>query len=688
MTSISKIAFIANEAATARMMVKEVERYFGNLVQVSEYSIEAGLPPRINCDIAVVTTETVLSMARNALSSSAKVIRARRTVSYRNIQRLLRIPAGSKVTVASKDLSSVEETISILQRLGISHVEYSPWIPGLPTPDSEVVLVSGGPHLAPPGAKVIIDIGFRPIDISTVADIVFACGLPTEIINAMSLEYISAVIGANRELLDINSKLEEANAQLKTLISSLDEGVVYVDKNYAVELWNQAALELLGFASGIFQRQNLTSIIGEEPLSSVFKQGVSMHDVKTLHSKQISFSIVPIFREDEIYGAVCVLRDVSDVRRLESEIAKTIEADRSTRYSIEDIYGKSSNTKQLREKIRRFASTDFSILVTGESGVGKEVAAQAIHKLSPRASGPFVAVNFAALPESLADSELFGYEEGAFTGARRGGHRGYFESAHKGTIFLDEIGDASPSVQASLLRVLQEKAIVRVGGNKVIPLDFRVIAASNRPLRKMVQENKFRNDLYYRLSVLNLSIPPLRERRDDIPELLRQFFLAFGEVPEMEDNVVDFLCKYDWPGNIRELQNVVAHIATVYDGAKVKLSDLPEDIFYKEVFSENEQDYLTLLQKLEQDGNLHLFYEILEALSKSDSPYGVSKADVALSCPSNPPLHTVREYLERLEAVGACIIGPTKRGTRVTAKGINLLSYIKNYLALLNTPNS
>lgn len=688
MAATPKIALVTNESATGQTMVREIQKYFGTSVMVFAYSVETGLPSQIDCDIIVYTTEHVLKMVEFAIPPDAIVIKARRSVSYTNLQRILQIPSGSKVTVASKDLSSAQETISILQQLGINHVEYSAWVPGFTSPEPGIVLVSGSPHLAPQGAKVVIDIGFRPLDISTIADLVFACGLSTDIINAMSVEYLSAVIGANRELIDINFKLEEVNIRLRTLISALDEGVIYVDKQCVARLWNEAAVELLGLSCGVVEEQKMASIIGEELLSGVFSQAVSMHDVKHVGSKQISFSIVPMFREGEVHGAVCVLRDVSAIHRLETEIARTIEFGHSTRYSIDDIYGNSLTTRQLKDKIRKFSSNDLSILITGESGVGKEVAAQSIHKLSGRSNGPFVAVNFAALPESLADSELFGYEEGAFTGARRGGHRGYFERAHKGTIFLDEIGDASPSVQASLLRVLQEKAIVRVGGNKVIPLDFRVIAASNRPLRKMVEEGRFRSDLYYRLSVLNLSIPPLRERKEDIPELIRRFFRAFGKVPEIDDEVFELFQDYDWPGNIRELQNVVAHIATVYDGSVVTLSDLPESAFSSQLSSTVEQEYSILIHKLEEIGDLNLFCEILELLYENRGWKGISKMDLSSACPSKPPAHVVRNYIDQLQMIGACAVGPTKRGTRITGKGISLLRYIRKYLALLKEPNS
>ena len=224
--------------------------------------------------------------------------------------------------------------------------------------------------------------------------------------------------------------------------------------------------------------------------------------------------------------------------------------------------------EDLIKKAKTIATTDSTVLMMGESGTGKELFAQSIHNASNRKERPFVALNCAALSETLLESELFGYEEGAFTGALKGGKPGLFEVAHTGTIFLDEIGDAPPSIQKRLLRVLQEKEIMRVSGNKVIPIDVRIIAATNKHLGGLIKKGEFREDLFYRLNVFPLHIPPLRERREDI-EILLQFFLdkyttlRKQTIPHINLSIVDFLKDYHWPGNIRQLENLAEFIATV-----------------------------------------------------------------------------------------------------------------------------
>ncbi|MCX7781786.1 MAG: sigma 54-interacting transcriptional regulator, partial [Negativicutes bacterium] len=212
-----------------------------------------------------------------------------------------------------------------------------------------------------------------------------------------------------------------------------------------------------------------------------------------------------------------------------------------------------------------YAATDSAILIQGESGTGKELFAQSIHNASKRKNGPFVAVNCAAIPEQLLESELFGYEGGAFTGARKEGKQGLFELAHNGTIFLDEIGEIAKSLQARLLRVLQEKEIMRVGGDKIIPINIRIISATNQDLKLRTEQGAFREDLFYRLNVFNIVLPPLRERKEDIAILARNFLQKFaGNLPDYDQPVSELmplLTSYDWPGNIRELSNFMERLA-------------------------------------------------------------------------------------------------------------------------------
>ncbi len=281
---------------------------------------------------------------------------------------------------------------------------------------------------------------------------------------------------------------------------------------------------------------------------------------------------------------VFTLQPVRKIQQLEQKIRRELaQKGLVARFTFEDVVGRSPLLKRVVQRARRYAAFDSTVLITGESGTGKELFAQSIHNASPRRQGPFVAVNCAALPENLLESELFGYEEGAFTGARRGGRVGLFELAHGGTIFLDEIGSITPALQARLLRVLQERCVMRLGGDRVIPVDVRVIAATNKSLSEMVGTGQFREDLYYRLDVLRLDLPPLRERREDVP-VLAEFFAREATqrlgcpLPEIRPGTWELLASYDWPGNARELQNFIERLVILCSERPDRAEDLLREL--------------------------------------------------------------------------------------------------------------
>lgn len=363
--------------------------------------------------------------------------------------------------------------------------------------------------------------------------------------------------------------LKSMKSHLQAIIDSSDDAISVVDTDGRGVLINPAYTRLTGLAPA--------EVIGK-PADTDISEGESMH-MKVLktgkpfrgvpmkvgpHRKHVVVNAAPIVIESELKGSVAIIHDMSEIKRLTHElerarrIIRTLEA----KYTFDDIIGDSEEMRIALRQAKQGASTRATVLLRGESGTGKELFAHAIHNESSRKFNQFVRVNCAALSESLLESELFGYEEGAFTGAKRGGKKGLFEEASGGTIFLDEIGEMSTSTQAKLLRVLQEKEVIRVGGTKAIPVDVRVIAATHVDLENAIHQGCFREDLYYRLNMLPIHIPPLRRRKSDLEALslflVKKFNQEYGRhVSGISPEAFESLRAYDWPGNVRELENVL-----------------------------------------------------------------------------------------------------------------------------------
>lgn len=364
-------------------------------------------------------------------------------------------------------------------------------------------------------------------------------------------------------------KRKERNkaVQMKAAYDSLKEGIVVIDEEKRIVVMNPVAEELLD------RKYKLGDRAGADVISDRYWQQCQAGKECTVYLRKIKKATygvahTPVTRKNRFIGVVTRIEDVTRTQELEQKIRNEMHLKGfAAKYRFEDIVTGDPAMKRLLTQARVYARTDSSVLIEGESGTGKELLAQSIHNASIRAEGPFVAVNCAAIPENLLESELFGYEAGSFTGAKKEGRAGLFELAHNGTLFLDEIGEISGNVQTRLLRVLQEKEIMRVGGSRIIPVNVRVISATNRNLRTFSQEGGFRGDLYYRLNVLHLSLPPLRRRKGDVPLLAGLFFRKYarrygeenagGTMGERLLEVIPILTSYSWPGNIRELQNTM-----------------------------------------------------------------------------------------------------------------------------------
>lgn len=363
--------------------------------------------------------------------------------------------------------------------------------------------------------------------------------------------------------------LKETNYMLEAIIESIQDAVSVSDIEGNITLVNKAYTEIIGFSAEevINKPATLDIVKGESVHMNVLKNKKKVSNQRLevgKNSTEVVISGTPIFINGELRGSMAIARDVSEIKEITKRLKKMEEKIRKleTKYNFHSILGKSSSLEQAKQLARNVSPTDATAFLIGESGVGKELFAHAIHEASERKNNKFIRVNCSALTDSLINSELFGYEDGAFTGGVPGGKKGLFEEAVGGTIFLDEIGELNLSHQSMFLRALNEKEIIRVGGSKTIPVDVRIIAATNVKLEEAVKEGSFREDLYYRLMVYPIYIPTLKERKEDIPILI-DFMIEklnnkYGRsVKTIDDEALEKLKIYDWPGNVRELENVI-----------------------------------------------------------------------------------------------------------------------------------
>ena len=368
----------------------------------------------------------------------------------------------------------------------------------------------------------------------------------------------------------------EKTKRFKTIVDFAYEGIITTDQNGIIDNFNPQAEKIFNKKAYQVIGETINKIFSEENVLELLKTRQTIEGkIFTIVDARIVANIIPIKINGDIVRYVITFQEASQIQKVEQKIRRKLFLKGNVAdNSFDDIVGESDVVKGLKEEAKKFAEVDSPILIYGETGTGKELFAQSIHNHGKRKKQPFVAFNCAALPDNILESELFGYVEGAFTGARRGGKMGLFEQAHGGTIFLDEIGEISKNTQVRLLRVLQEKKIRRLGDDRVIPVDVRIITSTNKNLHKLVNENKFREDLYYRINVLNIVLPNLSQRKTDIPLLVNYFLNKYKykfqkNIEAISEEGIELLRRYEWPGNIRQLENIVERLVISNDEALI-----------------------------------------------------------------------------------------------------------------------
>jgi len=425
---------------------------------------------------------------------------------------------------------------------------------------------------------------------------------------------------------------------LQAILESAYEGIAVVDENGVLLEFNDAYSRFTGVKREDAIGRHVTEVIDNTNLHVTVKTGIPERGVlQTIQGQEMVVHRIPIWRNGRVTGAIGMLifEGVTEVYRIYERLQEdhrkkepkkellTLKKEKDSRITIDEIIGESEGILKVKRDARRSARTLATVLITGESGTGKEMFAKSIHHLSPFSTGPFISVNCGAIPENLFESELFGYEEGAFTGARKGGKPGKFELAQNGTIFLDEIGEMPLVMQTKLLRVLQEREVERVGGINKYRINVRIVCATNRDLKEMVNKGVFREDLFYRLNIIQLHIPPLRERKTDIPILLAYYLKEVCEkyqvpVKTFTAEAVAVFRNYSWRGNIREMVNSVERLVTMVDGNVIDVHHLPSTMRVNYVPVEKERNVPSLIEVARDDGNKREKEVIVQALKNAE----------------------------------------------------------------------
>ena len=609
MSSIKKkIAVVTLDYMASIFYENQIKELFGELVSTSAYNVlDGSVKSIVKPDLFVVTTDAFESISAFEEFIPMNIPKVEIEVAFTNsaIETLMNIPKGSKALFVNLSEIMVREAITYLNQLGINHINFTPYYPGAPLVSSfDLAVTVGESRYVPKDVKNIIDLGQRVLNTTTVIEIALRLKFDYLLEREKFREYFRSLAVNNYSFDQIFGRALKMESQFEILMEIMDEGIIGVNEDDVIFACNTKAVEI----TGITKEQAI-----DHPALSVFsfipfeKCRHTRKKINNLLIKvsgiDINVTVTPVIRGNEYIGSFATIQKFTEEEYKQHNLRiQLLNKGHKAKYTFNDIIGESITIKKACEIAMKMAKTNSTVLITGESGTGKELFAHAIHNESKRSDYPFIAINCAAMPDNLLESELFGYDEGSFTGAKKGGKLGLFEYAHKGTIFLDEVEGMSSSLQIKLLRVIQEREIMHVGGNKIISIDVRIIAASNESLEELVAVGKFRNDLYFRLNTLPVQIPPLRDRGDDIMLLFEYFKSNLGGKFTLTPQVVNAFLFHNWNGNVRELHNYVEYL-TYIDKEIIYYEDLPPGFNNK------------ALSKYNSDASTNLDAKLLEQLA-------------------------------------------------------------------------
>ncbi len=685
---MKKIAVVATEKEYAGFLRQNIEKYMSRYAVFVDYSIsEVENMDALEEEFVLVSAFNIFQRVRAKISDHSEIIVLSLSLGKEQMEPLKEIPGGTRALLVNFDNRSCMHTITCLYDAGLRDLDLYPYYgEGDYDRTIKTAITPNEAHLVPEGIEKVYNVGESSVDMNCLYNIADKLGVYEEFASKEANE-------ARKEYYYLNSSIDRLlndkasmTDKLNTLLKLMNEGIIITDTAGKIYLTNEKANQLLSERSRILVGFHIQDVLPELDVSSTKEKLI-----KTSSANLIA-SAVEVRSAEEVAGHIITVTDFEEAEEKQHGMrSKLSETNHAARYHFDDILGESEAISRAVENARQLAASEGAVMITGESGTGKEMFAQSIHNGSSRRKYNFVAVNCAAIPGNLLESEMFGYEEGSFTGARKGGKTGFFELAHRGTIFLDEIGELPLQLQSKLLRVLEEKKVMRVGGGKNIDIDVRIISATNKDLFAMTQRGEFREDLYYRLNVLPLAIPPLRERREDILPIFHALSAGMNTHMQLSPDAAKTLRAYSWRGNVRELRNVTEFLASkgkkyIETGDLPPLREHPACDGGRERIPRNRGDSnSSIIDKfiLHEGREIELYFDVLRALSDSyekGERYGRQKLMERVS--RSGGVYTegeIRKALSKLSAYGFVRTAKGRGGSAINGDGLRLLDVLETY---------
>lgn len=681
------INVVAYDPFAGKAYAEQVRQVIGQRALIRNYSMIDGSSANMEpCDLYMVSTDALDAMGDPQRYIPAKAQRMEIQVTYRKeaIRILQEIPKGTKVLYVNITEVMAREAVTQLEQLGVTHLRFILYAPGTTLNEiPDIAVTPDEERFIPEGIPKVINLGQRTCSSDTMIEAAIRLGFDDLLEEVEFKQYCESVCANTYyfdRMLDRSGRLE---SQFDILMEVLDQGVIAVNEHSEIYAMNKTAQDITKVPPGMAIGRRGEELFAYIPFyQCLTEQKETPPQVVRVAGNLVSLYVRPVLRKGICVGGFAILQQFNEMERRQNELRgqlmKKGQGHRA-KYCFDDVIGKSEVIIKTKKILEKMAWTESPVLLIGETGTGKELFAHSVHNASRRRNQPFVAINCGAMPENLLESELFGYEEGAFTGAKKGGRPGLFEFAHQGTLFLDEVEGMSPALQVKLLRVLQEREIMRVGGNQIIHIDVRIVAATNEELERKVEDGTFRKDLYYRLNALPVLIPPLRSRGDDVFYLLDAFRERLGGKFYLSDEIKRIFSENQWPGNIRELLNVVEYMN--FTGHPIiTREDLPpvfrlnhDGNLKKEQEKPNEtQEIKHAVSPDSPSKSERIILEILYEMSREGKCIG--RSGILLEAGKRKEKLSqlqVRKVLHALETKGLVSICRGRGGSKITDKGIN-----------------